>query len=65
MIMSNEKRQCSNCEFYYKNSCHLNPPVYQYVYKPVDQNRGNVEREGGWPHVKPEDWCGQFEEKNN
>ncbi len=61
--MSSKKRVCAECEFYESQyrKCHFNPPIYQYV---VKQN-GNVEQEGGWPHVRDEEWCGKFKAKNN
>jgi len=63
--MSNGERQCSKCDFYDPKSkkCHFQPPVFQYVFKPNGPNTGNVEREGGWPSVRPEEWCGQFKAK--
>jgi hypothetical protein len=53
------EKRCNNCLGFDpdRSECRMNPPV------PVDDGtRIYVKRVGVWPKVKPEDWCGSWEE---
>lgn len=54
---------CEQCRFFKRTipvpgECRRNPPLAQI------RLSGRVpNRPGSWPHVKPNDWCGQFQRK--
>jgi len=68
-MAENEKR-CKNCEFYDITSsvegngqCRFSAPL-PTIKSAMMSDKFFNEASLNWPHVQPNDWCGQYRDKN-